>query len=127
MKIASTSIYGLFLLFLLLALSDVSIAGLRCGTKLVHEGDTKAVVIHKCGEPSFVESWEEEHIRRDYNYVPIFSTRTGRYRWYREPFVGKEIIRIEEWTYNFGSTRFIRYLRFENGVLKDMTVGDYGY
>ena len=127
MKIAGTCIYGLFLLFFLLALSDVSIAGLRCGTKLVHEGDTKAEVIHKCGEPSFVESWEEEHIHRDYNYVPIFSTRNGRYRWYREPFVEKEVIRIEEWTYNFGSTRFIRYLRFENGVLKDMTVGDYGY
>jgi hypothetical protein len=127
MKIGGMSIYGLFMFFLLLVLSDISIAGLRCGTKLVHVGDTKAEVMHKCGEPSFVESWEEEHIQRDYNYVPIFRTHTGRYRWYREPFLIKELIRIEEWTYNFGSTRFMRYLRFENGVLKDMTVGDYGY
>ena len=127
MKKAGSYIYGLLLLLLLLALSDISIAGLRCGTKLVHEGDTKAEVIHKCGEPNFVQSWEEEHIQRDYNYVPIFSTRTGRYRWYCEPFLVKETIRIEEWTYNFGSTEFIRYLRFENGVLKDITVGGYGY
>lgn len=127
MKINGIGIYVLFMVLLLFALSDVSIAGLRCGTNLVHEGDPKADVVHKCGEPSFVQSWEEEHVWKDYNYVPIYSTHTGRYGWYREPFLVKEFIRIEEYTYNFGSTRFIRYLRFENGILKDITVGDYGY
>ena len=127
MKITATGVYVLFTVLLLLAQSDVSIAGLRCGTSLVHKGDTKADVIHKCGEPSSVESWEEELVWRDYNYVPIFSTHAGRYRWYREPFLVKELIRIEEYRYNFGSTQFIRYLRFENGILKEITVGDYGY
>jgi hypothetical protein len=127
MKIIGTGVYVLFIVLLLFGLSDVSIAGMRCGTKLVHEGDTKADVIHKCGEPSFVESWGEEHVWRDYNYVPIYSTHNGRYRWYREPFLVKELIRIEEYRYNFGSTQFIRYLRFENGILKKITVGDYGF
>ena len=38
-----------------------------------------------------------------------------------------ELIRIEEWTYNFGSTRFIRFLRFENGLLRNISRGGYGY
>jgi hypothetical protein len=117
----------LFLTSLLFLFASVSLADLRCGTKLVHEGDTKAEVIHKCRKPNFVEAWEEEHIQRHYYHVPTFSTRRGEYSWYREPFLVKELIRIEEWTYNFGSTRFIRFLRFENGLLTDVSRGRYGY
>ena len=31
------------------------------------------------------------------------------------PLLVKEQVKIEEWTYNLGSTRFVRYLRVENG------------
>jgi len=41
--------------------------------------------------------------------------------------LAKELITIEEWEYNFGATQFIRYLRFENGRLREITTGDYGY
>ena len=34
---------------------------------------------------------------------------------------------VEEWEYNFGTNRFLYYLRFENGKLMRITVGDYGY
>ncbi len=93
----------------------------------MHEGDSKAEVFHKCGKPDFVETWEEERIQRDYYHGPAYSTRLGEYHWYREPFLVKELIRIEEWTYNFGSTRFMRFLRFENGLLRDVSRGGYGY
>jgi len=118
---------SLFLPSLLFLFVSVSLADLRCGTKLVHKGDSKAEVIQKCGEPDFVETWEEERIQRDYYHVSTFSNRLGEYYWYREPFLVKELIRIEEWTYNFGSTRFIRFLRFENGLLRDLSRGGYGY
>ena len=39
----------------------------------------------------------------------------------------KEEVRIEEWTYNLGPTRFVRYLRFENGILDAIRNGDKGY
>jgi hypothetical protein len=39
----------------------------------------------------------------------------------------EELVTVEEWEYNFGSTRFIRYLQFENGRLTRITEGDYGY
>jgi hypothetical protein len=107
-------------------LSDVSFAALRCGTRLVHEGDTKAEVIHKCGEPSYVDSWKEERISRDF-YVPVFYDPPWKYHRYRAPFLVNEHVKIEVWTYNFGPSQFIRYLRFENGVLKDISIGGYGY
>jgi hypothetical protein len=127
MKVTGIGAYILLIAVLIFALGEVSFAGLRCGTELVHEGESKAEIIHKCGEPSFVESWGEERIQRDYYHGPIFSTRTRGYHWYSEPFLVKELVRIEEWTYNFGSTRFIRFLRFENGILKEMAVGNYGF
>ena len=123
-------VFGVCILFLpsiLFLFVSVSLADLRCGTKLVHRGDSRAEVIHKCGEPDSVEIWEEERIQRDYYHASTFSHRLGEYYWYREPFLVKELIRIEEWTYNFGSTRFIRFLRFENGLLRDISLGGYGY
>jgi hypothetical protein len=35
----------------------------RCGTQLVSQGDTRAEVIQKCGEPTFVDSWEEDSFK----------------------------------------------------------------
>ena len=31
------------------------------------------------------------------------------------------------WTDNLGATQFTRYLRLENGILKEMTLGVKGY
>jgi len=36
-------------------------------------------------------------------------------------------VTVEEWEYNLGPGRFIRYLTFENGRLIKITTGDYGY
>ena len=99
----------------------------RCGTQLVSEGDTRAEVIQKCGEPTFVDSWEEELVQRDFGAVPDYDPRTGRYEGSRQPFLVKIQVKIELWTYNLGSTQFTRYLRFENGILKEITTGAKGY
>jgi hypothetical protein len=102
-------------------------AAFRCGNRLVNEGDTRAEVIHKCGEPTFVDSWEERLIQRDFGAVRNYALRTGRYAWSREPFLVEIQIKIELWTYNLGSTKFTRYLRFENGILQAITMGAKGY
>lgn len=99
----------------------------RCGTHLVSVKDTRDEVIQKCGEPTSVDSWEEERIQRDFRTVRDYDPRTERYEWSREPFLVKVQVKIELWTYNLGPTRFIRYLRFENGILKEITTGDRGY
>ena len=99
----------------------------RCGTRLVSVGDTRDEVIQKCGEPTFVDSWEEERIQRDFGTVWEHDPRTSRYEWSREPFLVKEQVKFELWTYNLGSTQFRRYLKFKNGFLKEIYTGDRGY
>jgi hypothetical protein len=104
--------------------SQVSALGLRCGTRLIMVGDTKLKVITECGEPDYVEEWEEERIMRDFRY------RTYHERDYqrgREPFLVKTFVKFEEWYYNFGATRLTHYLRFKNGKLIKITTGERGY
>jgi hypothetical protein len=76
-------------------LTAVDAYGLRCGNDLVDVGDSKIDVLAKCGEPVVRDEWyEEESFRRS-----------------------SVSIRVEEWTYNFGPTRFIYFLKFKNGRL----------
>jgi len=94
-----------------------------CGSKIITTGDYSYDVLRKCGEPSHVEVWEKVRARRDFG-PGLFEAEIGLSRW--SPFV-KELVTVEEWEYNLGSNQFIRYLRFENGRLIRITVGDYGY
>ena len=126
MKIHRLCAFSLVTAFVLLGSVNVSFA-FRCGTELVNEGDTKFEVSHKCGEPDYVESWEEERVQKDFGLRRDYDSHNRRYNWYREPFLVKEQVRIEEWTYNLGPTQFIRYLRFENGILTRISTGDKGF
>ncbi len=97
--------------------------GLRCGTRLITPGDTIERVLNECGEPSLVQSWEEERIHRYPNH----------YRGYDDDDdygpVHRVIVHVvvEEWTYNHGPHRFIDRIRFENGRVMKIKSGDYGY
>ena len=107
----------IFSLCIPIILINSSANGLRCYGSIVSTGDTKQEVINKCGEPDHIEHWEEERIKGVYHY------RDDSYN----PFIEEEYVKVEEWTYNFGPTTFIRYLLFENGKLKEIRVGDKGY
>jgi hypothetical protein len=111
--------------FLGVALRSGPAFAFRCGERLVSVGDTRDEVKDKCGEPSSVEAWQEERIKRDF-YRPGIDEAPGDYEGYRVPLLVKEQVRIEEWQYNLGPRRLTRYLRFENGRLIKMTTGDYG-
>jgi hypothetical protein len=98
--------------------------GLRCSSKIISPGDTKARVRAACGEPSAIDTWEEERIR----------IRDGQHRRRRNDaehyqpdssYVIRKVT-IEEWTCNFGPHRFIYYLKFENSRLRCIESGDYG-
>ncbi len=86
----------------------------RCGNAIVVEGDSSYRVRDKCGEPDSIER------------SVVYKTRAV-HRGYR--YVGSEdySVVIEEWTYNLGPNRLIRLLRFENGVLKSIGNGGYGF
>ena len=67
---------------------------------------------------------EKENLKRDfYKNIPVQSEE----EFSQAPLFLREMIMVEEWEYNFGTNRFLYYLRFENGKLIRITVGDYGY
>jgi hypothetical protein len=100
-------------------------SALRCGGDLVSEGDRKTEVIKKCGEPDDIETWQvERSISVPYYYR---DKRDRLDKTYHRRHRAKELITVEEWTYNFGPYRFIRYLTFEKGRLEEIEIGRRGY
>ncbi len=89
--------------------SRLAVDSCRNGNTL-NIGDTKVEVIRKCGSPAYRDSREDERV--------IVSDRLSALR---------ETLRIDEWTYNFGPRRFLLHLTFENGRLREIESGDYGF
>jgi hypothetical protein len=98
-----------------------SIAGaedsMRCGSRLVSEGDPKGKVRALCGEPTdvYLESMISGPALSHYSYGYSFYGPV----WREVP--------VEIWTYNFGSSRLLRHLRFIGDELVDIRTGGYGY
>ena len=92
----------------------------RCGAGLIEIGDGREAVVSRCGEPDEVQRWEEDpnsYISQIYDY---------ELERYRLPKLVKGPIRMERWTYDLGSNRFIRYLYFQNGRLYKIEAGKKG-
>jgi hypothetical protein len=119
MKIA-----GIFLFSILILINTVNNGkadhSFRCHGHIVSIGDTQMEVEDKCGEPYYIEEWEEggpHLIVLNYDYK-------GEH--YIAPRLIVGPVRMARWTYNLGSNRFIRYLQFQNGDLIKITTGDKG-
>jgi len=92
---------------------------MRCGSKIIHTGDGKDKVRTLCGEPTdiaFVGTIE----RRT---SPDSRSYDGQYyygpAWSEQP--------VEVWTYNFGSSKLLRKLRFVGNELVNITTDGHGY
>ncbi len=77
---------------------------LRCGTKVISEGDSKHRVLQYCGEPSYVDSYQ-----RHYSFYP------SNYQ------------NVEVWTYNYGRSRLMQELQIENGTVRRIKTLGYGH
>lgn len=95
----------------------------RCKGRIISIGDYKTRVLDLCGEPKHSEQWEEWHYIKDED---IYRKRDDK-RYYGEfPVKIQRLYRMERWVYDFGSTRFKRYLRFRNNELIHIETGDKG-
>jgi hypothetical protein len=99
---------------------------LRCGEALIGEGATQAEVAARCGQPS--------QINRQTLYsegaaalpggpppaggLPILPGAAGR--------SGSEAA-VETWIYNFGPSRLMQSIRFENSVVVKIESLGYGF
>jgi hypothetical protein len=98
-----------------LALADDT---LRCGSRLVSTGDGKDKVRSLCGEPTDVAFIGTVKRRGFYNEGPYDYSFFGP-AWIEQP--------IEIWTYNFGSNKLLRKLRFVGDELVDIRTDGRGY
>lgn len=103
---------------LLLALPAAAQDSMRCGNRLVGVGDGKDKVRTLCGEPTDV-AFVGTMGRRAY---PGFGNYDYSYfgpAWVEVP--------IEVWTYNFGTARLLRKLRFVGDELVEIRTEGRGY
>jgi hypothetical protein len=95
---------------------------LRCGSRLVTVGDGKDKVRALCGEPTSV-TFAGTIGRRAYpNYGPNYGPYDYSYfgpAWVELP--------VELWTYNFGSSKLLRKMRFVGDALVEIRTEGYGY
>ena len=104
-------------------------SALRCGSRLISEGDTKSRLLAVCGEPQNIEFWEEERTYRYHPWVKYkYNYSIQHYEdEFQKPHLTKELVLVEEWTYNHGPHKFMDYVRLEKGRVKKIVKGEHGY
>ena len=115
-------LYAVLLATFLLQPTLAAADGMRCGNKLVSDGDTTYDVHSRCGEPQGKTKRVELRTVRAWVGAPCVSgdARCGRA-------VERTVeVQIEEWIYDFGPTKFIHYVTFEDGRLLRVVTGGYG-
>ncbi len=103
---------------------DAYADGMRCGSKLVSDGDSLYTVKSRCGEPNMATRRMEVRTIRRWVAGPCApnagATECGR-------FVEHSVeVQVDEWVYDFGPHNFVRYLTFEQGTLLRVVTGSYG-
>ncbi|MBL8267418.1 DUF2845 domain-containing protein [Steroidobacter sp.] len=89
---------------------------MRCGGRVIRDGNARAEVRAFCGEPADVQT---RTILRRPSY-----TVGGRIVYFGEGLVE---IPVETWTYNFGPNKLMRRVRFVDGLVDDVETLGYGY
>ncbi len=103
----SRSVLILLIILTILTLTDARATSIRCGVRLITQGDFKARVLAECGEPDHVEVWEEERVYGFRNHPSYYGIYEDYEHWqpdyrYGKPYRIKKLVIIEEWTYNHG-------------------------
>jgi len=119
-------------MLLLVGMSSISYAeaNMRCGSKVISVGDSKAEVLLKCGEPLLRDTVgvKEESKRINIpltsesgNAVQDAAANTNPAEVQRKESITKT---VDQWTYNQGSGQLLKILTFEGGELVDIATGD---
>jgi hypothetical protein len=112
--------------------TNADASSLRCGVRLITVGDFKDRVLAECGAPDHVEVWEEERLYRFrshpgyYGIYENYEHQNQDYE-YGRPYRIRKLVVVEQWTYNHGPGRFMDHLRLENGIVRDIQSGKYGF
>ena len=126
-----TTYFLMFFLYVSVNSHVYAETNMRCGSKLISVGNTKAEVLLKCGEPMLKESvgQKEDSKRID---IPLTSetdtVENGPSGNSRDIAIvrSRESVtkNIDQWTYNQGTGKFLKILIFEGGELVAIDNGD---
>jgi hypothetical protein len=98
----------------LLIASGASADSVRCGSKVITEGDTIEKVREYCGEPTETQrTWMTRQPRFEYGGQEI-------------PFEGSEDVPVDLWTYAFGPNKLVRRIRFIAGKVDSIETREHG-
>ncbi len=114
MAIDAWPVAAALLLVALTAPPDARADSLRCGSRVISEGDTIDEVLAYCGEPvDRKRTWIRRQPRFEYGGQEI-------------PFPGEEDVPVDVWTYDFGASKLMRRIRFVAGKVDSIETLDYG-
>ena len=105
---------GRLVILLLVATGPAAADSMRCGSRLVSDGDSIEKVLALCGEPT---SKRRTWIIRQ----PRFVVGSQEY-----PFPGEEDVPVDLWTYDLGPNKLMRRLRFIAGTLTSVETLGHG-
>lgn len=98
---------------------------LSCDGNIASSGDSRYQVQSVCGEPDDAAHHVEYHTVRVRVPGPCHMERGCRRC---DVEVERTVeLEVDDWTYDFGSNRFIEFLRFEDGRLVSVREGGYGH
>ncbi len=110
----NASIRLVWILAGLLIASGASADSVRCGSKLITEGDPIEKVREYCGEPTETQrTWMTRQPRFEYGGQEI-------------PFEGSEDVPVDLWTYDFGPNKLVRRIRFIAGKVDSIETREHG-
>ena len=123
-KTISVQKLSITIVTLAMLLSTNAAIAARCGSQLIVKGDSQAKVKKYCGEPATKSEYYA--IRRG-----TYPTRDENGEWV-EPereykFIGRTEVLVEDWIYNFGPNKFMRRVRFTNGIVESVDTLERGY
>jgi Protein of unknown function (DUF2845) len=110
-RVATTAVAATLVL---LVAAPARADSMRCGSRLVSDGDPIEKVLQHCGEPDYTQRY---YIVR----APRFKLGNREFA-----FPGEEEVPVDLWTYDFGPNQLMRRLRFVAGELKSIETLDYG-
>jgi hypothetical protein len=87
---------------------------MRCGSRLISDGDTIEQVLESCGQPAErTRTWIQRQPRFEYGGREI-------------PFEGREDVPVDLWTYDFGSSKLKRRVRIVAGKVQSIETLEHG-
>lgn len=96
--------------------APASADAMRCGNRVVREGDTRSAVRELCGEPADTQT--TYILRRPSYWVG------GRQYYFGDSMVE---VPVETWTYNFGPYKLMRRVRIVDGLVESIETLGHGY